>query len=68
MDDENDTPAIDMPIELDVLDDQELLAERRRVHMQLATDPRHCVPEEYERIEQEFLRRTGMGWASGWSG
>jgi hypothetical protein len=64
----DDADAIEYPVELNTLDDPEFLAERRRVHTQLATDPRHVVPEEYERIEREFLRRTGMGWASGWAG
>jgi transposase len=45
------------------LDDPELLAERRRVRGELEAHPTPELTEQYERLDEEFIRRAGIAWS-----
>jgi hypothetical protein len=47
------------------LGDPEFLAERRRVREELEHKPTMELTEQYERLDEEFLRRARIAWGGG---
>jgi hypothetical protein len=57
--------AMDDDTDFTRLGDPEFLAERRRVREELEHKPTVELTAQYERLDEEFLRRARIAWGGG---
>ena len=47
----------------EAMDDPEFLAERRRVRVELETQPSEALTRRYAELNEEFIRRASAAWS-----